>query len=287
MDTHTLERIADFICGDGADYPVYRTGSELTRFFQRVGFSNFLHDGSTRKWWTLTVIQQLTDNNLRAVILRLGNPKEYGGNEEQVRKAIEKLNQILMIEGLKIDLDGIQPVIRSITPQFTERKPDLKPLPPPDFLNLKLEPGLGEILSGRWKEIQRCFDSKAYLAATILMGSFLEGMLLSVMQVYPKEANTALAAPKEGPSGKIRHFAEWSLSDMINVAHECGWIDLDVHRFSHALRAFRNLIHPYEQMALHTFPDKDTSEISWLVVQAAANDLARKLTPISGSGFLF
>jgi len=43
------------------------------------------------------------------------------------------------------------------------------------------------------------------------------------------------------------------------------------------LRSFRNLIHPYEQMAVKTCPDKDTSEIGWLVVQAAANDLARKL----------
>lgn len=272
-----MERVAEFICGDGADYPAYRSGSELTRFFHRVGFSNFIHDGSTRKWWTLSVLQQLTDNNLKAVILRLANPKEYGGNEEQVHKAIEKLNQILMIEGLKVDLDGVQPRLRAITPQFAEKKPDLKPLPPPDFLNLKLEPGLGEILGGRWKEIQKCFEGKAYLAATILMGSFLEGMLLSVIQRFPKDANTASSAPMDSSNGRVKHFAEWSLSDMVNVAHECGWIDLDVQRFSHALRSFRNLIHPYEQMALRAFPDKDTSEIGWLVVQAAANDLAKRL----------
>jgi hypothetical protein len=30
-------------------------------------------------------------------------------------------------------------------------------------------------------------------------------------------------------------------------------------------------------MIVKTFPDKDTCEISWLVVQAAANDLAKKL----------
>jgi len=277
MDAHTIERIAEFICGDGADYPVYRSGSELTRFFHRVGFSNFKHDGSTRKWWTLSVLQQLTENNLQAVILRLADPKEYGGNEEQVRRAIEQLNQILMIEGLKTDLDGIQPRIRPVTPQFAEKKPDLKPLPPPDFLNLKLEPGLGEILGERWREIQKCFAGKAYLAAMILMGSFLEGMLLSVMQRFPKEANTAPSAPKDISTGKVKHFAEWSLSEMINVAHECGWIDLDVQRFSHALRSFRNLIHQYEQMAVRAFPDKDTSEIGWLVVQAAANDLANRL----------
>jgi hypothetical protein len=96
------------------------------------------------------------------------------------------------------------------------------------------------------------------------------------MQQFPKEANMGSAAPKDN-SGKVKHFAEWSLSDMINVAHECGWIDLHVQRFSHSLRAFRNIIHAYEQMALRMFPDEDTGGISWLVVQAAANDLARKL----------
>ncbi|MCL5421041.1 MAG: hypothetical protein M1461_01020 [Nitrospirae bacterium] len=276
MDPQTLERLADFICGDGGSYPTYRSGSELTRFFHRVGFSNFTHDGTTRKWWTLNVLQQLTSNNLNAVIIRLANPREYGGNQEQVRKAITGLNQILMIEGLKVALSGIDPKIVRVTPQFAEEEPELKPLPPPDFLHLKMEAGLGDILKNRWSEIQLCFDAKAYLAATILMGSFLEGMLLSVMQSLPKEANTALAAPKSD-TGKVKYFAEWSLSDMINVAHECGWIGLDVHRFSHALRSFRNLIHPYEQMVSRSLPDKDTSDISWLVVQAAANDLARKL----------
>ena len=61
MDGQTLESLADMICGDGEEYPVYRTGSELTRFFRRVGFSNLVHDGSTRKWWTLSVLEQLSD----------------------------------------------------------------------------------------------------------------------------------------------------------------------------------------------------------------------------------
>jgi len=276
MDPQTIERLAEFICGDGDAYPAYRSGSELTRFFHRVGFANFSHDGSTRKWWTINVLQQLTENNLNAVIRRLANPKEYSGNQNQVIKALDGLNHILMIEGLKVELSGFEPAIIKITPQFAESKTELKPLPPPDFLHLKLEVGLGEILKNRWTEIQVCFDSKAFLAATILMGSFLEGMLLSVLQKFPKEANLAASAPIDN-SGKVKHFADWSLSDMINVAHDCKWIDLDVHRFSHALRSFRNLIHPYEQMAVQCFPDKDTSDISWLVVQAAANDLARKL----------
>jgi hypothetical protein len=279
MDGQTLDSIANMICGDGPDYPVYRTGPELTRFFQRVGFFNFHHDGSTRKWWTLHVLEQLTDNNLKAVILRLADPREYRGNQQQVNQALTKLNEILMVEGLKVELDGARPKVVEIAPQFVEHinDPDLKPLPPPDFLNLKLEPGLGEILATRWEEVQRCLKSEAHLAATIIMGSLLEGMLLAVMQKFPLEANSCKTAPHDSRTGRIKYFAEWSLSDMINVAHEAGWIDLDVKKFSHALREFRNLIHPYQQMSEKAFPDKDTCDISWLVVQAASNDLAKKL----------
>jgi hypothetical protein len=244
-----------------------------------VGFSNFVHDGSTRKWWTLDVLNQLTENNLKAVVLRLADPQEYRGNKKQVSQALTKLNEILMVEGLKVEIDGVKPKLKEITPQFVDQtvKQELKPLPPPDFLNLKLEPGLGEILADRWDQAQKCFNADAHLAAIIVMGSMLEGMLLAVLQKFPKEANTCKAAPKDPSTGKVKYFADWSLSEMINVAHEVGWIDLDVKKFSHALREFRNLIHPYQQMVLKTFPDKDTCEISWLVVQAAANDLARKL----------
>jgi hypothetical protein len=279
MDGQTLDSLADMICGGGPGCPVRRTGSELTRFFQRVGFSNFIHDGSTRKWWTLEVLNQLTENNLKAVVLRLADPREYRGNQEQVGQALTKLNELLMIEGLKVELDGVRPKLKEITPQFVEQteEPDLKPLPPPDFLNLKLEPGLGEILADRWNQAQRCLNSEAYLAAIIIMGSMLEGMLLAVLQKFPQEANTCKTAPLDPRTGKVKYFAEWSLSDMINVAHEANWVDLDVKKFSHSLREFRNLIHPYQQMIVKTFPDKDTCEISWLVVQAAANDLAKKL----------
>ena len=279
MDSQTLESLAEMICGDGGEYPVYRTGSELTRFFHRVGFSNFTHDGSTRKWWTLSVLEQLTENNLKAVICRLADPREYRGNSDQIRQAIKALNDILMIEGIKVEISGIKPILKEIIPQFDdiEQEEELKPLPPPEFLALKIEPGLGEILSERWNETQKCFDNGAFLAATILMGTMLEGILLSVLQKFPKEANTSKAAPVDSKTGKVKYFADWSLSEMINVAHDVGWIDLDVKKFSHSLRDFRNIIHPYQQMVLKTFPDEDTCGISWLVVQATTNDLARKL----------
>ncbi len=276
MDSVTKRKIGEFICGDDKGrYPEYRSSTNLTRFFQDIGI-DAVHDGSSRNPWVYSVVEGLKGPELQKVILRLASPKLYGGDREKIIIALKSLNEILAIEGLKVNIVGVEPQLVREQPNydFSEKKNEreLKPLPPPDFAKLALETGISEILQQRWVEIQVCIDQKATTSAVIMMGSMLEGFLLGTMQSKPQIANTAPNAPKK--DGKVKYFADWTLSDMIEVAHEVGWIQLDVKKFSHALRDFRNIIHPYHQLALRTYPDLDTCNISWLVVQAACNDIA-------------
>lgn len=278
MDVSTKYKIAEFICGDDKErYPIYRSSSFLTRFFQDIGI-NKTHDGSSRNPWTASVINDLNGTDLQKVILRLASPKLYGGNRNQIKQAIETLNETLAVEGLKIRIVGVQPQLFKEDPDFTfddlksKEERELKPLPPPNFDKLRLESGISEILLNRWIEIQACIDSNATVSAVIMMGSMMEGFLMGTMQKYPRLANLASSAPKR--EHKVKYFSEWTLNDMIEVAHELDWIQLDVKKFSHALRDFRNIIHPYQQLAYRTYPDQDTCYISWLVVQAACNDIA-------------
>ncbi|MGB9191958.1 MULTISPECIES: hypothetical protein [unclassified Acinetobacter] len=280
MDQKTLEQIAEFICGtDEEIYPQRRSSSQLTSFFYRVGLP-FNHDGSTRAKWVFEKLNSLDKNQLADVLRRLASPKEYGGDKVKITKALNVLNSILYVEGFEIYLDEISPKFRKIQRDFNESKlekeRELKPLPAPDFLALGLDVGVGEILQNRWNETQKCIESKAYLASIILMGSILEGVLLGVFQKNMKEGNQAKNAPKD-KNDKIKNFAEWKLAEMIDVAHQLDWIGIDVKKYSHSLREFRNLIHPYEQMMYRFNPDEDTTNISWLVVQAVINDLANKL----------
>ncbi len=142
-----------------------------------------------------------------------------------------------------------------------------------NFTSLGLEPKLGELLEHRWTEAQKCRNSGAYLAATIIMGSFLEGLLVGLFSKNQSILSQCKSAPKDQKSNKTKDLSRWKLVEMINVAHSLGWIDTDGKKFSHSLREFRNLIHPFEQMRTSNYPDKDTCEISWLVVQAICNDL--------------
>jgi hypothetical protein len=281
MDDQTYEALAELICGDMKDAPVYRSGSEISRFFERAGVPRFRHDGSTRKWWTKDSLKSATSEELTNILKRIASPKEYSGNPEQTRLALNKLNEILRIEGYQIKLVGVDPVLEKGKINFEfkeeEKEDELKPLPPPNFMELGLESGIEEILAKRWEEAQICVDKGAYLASLVIMGSLLEGLLLGVFQKFPKEVNQSKIAPIDTQSGKPKNFADWSLSQMIDCAHELGWFDLDIQKFSHALRFFRNLIHPYQQFLSRTIPDDDTCKISWLVVQAAVNDLAKVL----------
>jgi hypothetical protein len=276
MDVTTKNKIGEFICGDdNTKHPIYRSSYYLTQFFHEIGI-NATHDGSTRNKWAHSIIGQLNGTDLQKTILRLVSPKLYGGDRDKIKLALTTMNEILAVEGLKVNIVGVEPQLAREKPNydFSEKpvEPELKPLPPPDFDKLNLEYGISEILQQRWNEIQSCIDVNATVSAVIMMGSMLEGFLMGTMQRRPQIANTASNAPKK--DGRVKHFAEWTLSDMIDVGHEVGWIQLDVKKFSHALRDFRNIIHPYQQLAVRTNPDIDTCKISWLVVQAACNDIA-------------
>jgi len=141
-----------------------------------------------------------------------------------------------------------------------------------DLGKLKLGAGIAETLEQRFDEIHKCLQSKAPLAVIFLCGSTLEGVLLNTATQKPQAFNTSKCAPKK--DGKVKQFQNWTLSDFINVAHDVGIIGLDVKKFSHALRDFRNYIHPFEQASQQFKPDYHTAKISWQVLQAAISNLS-------------
>lgn len=139
---------------------------------------------------------------------------------------------------------------------------------------LSLDSVVTDTLNQRLEEIKKCLNAKAALAVIFLCGSTLEGILLGIASSRPKEFNQAFVSPKD-QTGKVKQFYEWTLSDFINVARELNLVGEDVKKFSHALREFRNYIHPYEQVSAKFNPDEHTAKICWQVLQAAITQLSR------------
>ena len=137
---------------------------------------------------------------------------------------------------------------------------------------LSIDPNLVPVLESRLTEAQHCLEF-APLATIFLCGSILEGVLLGVALQKPKEFNQSASSPKD-KENKVKPFQEWTLAQFIDVAHGLGVLKLDVKKFSHELRDFRNYIHPYQQLASNFSPDKHTAEICLQVLKAAIADLS-------------
>ena len=78
----------------------------------------------------------------------------------------------------------------------------------------------------------------------------------------------------------MRKFHEWSLADFINVAKEVGLLKDDVQKFSHALRDFRNYIHPFEQVTSGFTPTMHTAKICLQVLKVAIHQANENISEI-------
>ena len=136
-----------------------------------------------------------------------------------------------------------------------------------------IEATLIPILHARYTEAGRSLNAGAPLAAIFMCGSVLEGLLLGTALANPRRFKQVPCSPKDS-AGKVKAFPDWSLAQLIDAACELGYLKLDIRKFSHALRDFRNYIHPYQQMSSRFDPDKHTAEICMQVLRAAIASLS-------------
>lgn len=137
---------------------------------------------------------------------------------------------------------------------------------------LPLDASLSDVLVARMNEAHVCIESKAYLAAVILTGSVLEGICLGYGSASPERANRAYLDCYKKPAPK---FHDWKLQEWVAVLGQLGDLSPNVEKFGQSLRAFRNYVHPAEQLANRFTPDQHTARIGFQVVVAAIEDLVR------------
>jgi hypothetical protein len=141
-----------------------------------------------------------------------------------------------------------------------------------DLSQVPVELDLQSVIADRLREVEVCFENGAYLAVVILCGSTLEGLLYEVAKSHPADYNRAKAAPTH--DGKVRPFPQWTLNDLLICSRELGLLGEDVTKFGHAVREFRNYIHPQQQVSENFRPRKVTAQVARQVLRAAIDDLA-------------
>jgi len=143
----------------------------------------------------------------------------------------------------------------------------------PNLQKLPVEPQIATIIEQRLSEARSALKAGAFLSVIFLCGSVLEGVLLGTAQSNPEKFNRASSSPKN-KEGKVKPLHEWSLAQLIDTACEIDLLEVDVKKFSHGLRDFRNYIHPYEQLISGFFPDQHTAKVCFQVLKTALASLA-------------
>ena len=187
------------------------------------------------------------------------------------------------LDGKKIDtpiLNRARGIVGRLTGKLQETKPVEteaefldKEFATPNIRKLPVEQAVVPIIESRLDEAQKASNAGAYLSVVMLYGSILEAVLLGKAQQEPALFNSSKASPKTA-QGKVKPFHDWTLAQFIDVAGDVGILKLDVLKFSHGLRDFRNYIHPYQQMISDFSPDEHTARVCFQVLKAALASVA-------------
>jgi len=262
LDDNTLEEIARLICGD--DGPVYRQGWQLPIFLQHAGWADVPeHDGTPRREWVLAQLRERRDrpSDIKSVILRLADPREHLAEPTAAPETARRLNAFLVHEGYQVQLPGGRPRLVECDPALGHPSQLAPAELKTTMTELVQDPAFAAALQNRLDEAHTCHVNGAHIAAIIMLGSMLEGLLLDVFH-----SRTPPGARPQG--GKL------PLQQLIEVAHRNRWIQADAQKFSHVLRDYRNIVHPAHQFRIGDVPDGDTFNVCWYVVVATLNDLA-------------
>ena len=181
-------------------------------------------------------------------------------NDEDRKQAKEYINKLLGKNDLK---------------DITNKEFLQKNYPKMDLSLLELDSLYEEVVKQRIDEIKIALANNMPLSAIFLLGSTLEGLLLELAIKNPKIFNKAKSTPKNKESSPLA-FHNWTLNSLIDVAYEMDFLDLNVKKFSHDLKDFRNYIHPRQQLSESFKPNIQTAEISYKVLEAVVSNLSKR-----------
>lgn len=147
--------------------------------------------------------------------------------------------------------------------------------PAPNFSPLASDAVMREILVRRWEECQRCLRADAHLAATVMMGGFLEALFIArVNQLRDKSPLfRAKATPVDQKTKKPLQLSEWTLRPYIEVGQELGWISRSGKDVAAVLRDYRNYIHPEKERSHGVTLNAHDSSMFWQLTKSLTDQL--------------
>lgn len=146
---------------------------------------------------------------------------------------------------------------------------------PPDFSPLIADERMRNLLSKRWRECSACINYDLPLAATVMIGGFVEGMLISKVNQEKDQSKIfkSKSAPMDKKTSSPKPLSDWKLNDLINLAHELGWISKPMKDISGILREYRNYIHPHKEYAHDIVITNSDTKMFWELSKSITRQL--------------
>ncbi|WP_214516806.1 hypothetical protein [Nocardia salmonicida] len=279
LDPKTIERLARIIVDP--DGPYARTGRELAQLLANSGWHNPPdYDGTPRIDWLIEQLDERENSttDLERLLCRICDRLEHDEGATAAPVFRDAINAVLEAEGLTVTDTGGRPIIAELGAHGTgPRNAE------PHDLDARVRRLIGdettaETLIKRAGEARICQRNGAYTMAVIAIGSFVEGMLLTLLTERDDRCRNRQFVDERG---KFVYKPQPNLASLIDTAHACGWIQLDAKTFMHTVRNFRNYIHPGKELADNPDFDDDSVGLCWAPLQAMLNDLEHELIPQS------
>jgi hypothetical protein len=124
-----------------------------------------------------------------------------------------------------------------------------------------------------WNEAKATRNAKAWKCCVIMCGGILEGLLLDRLKGDPAKAVSARAAISKKANPDIE---TWTLAEMIDVASHLKILQKGAGHVGHALREYRNLVHPAKQVKEKITVTEAEASLSFSGVQVCIADFARQ-----------
>ena len=131
-----------------------------------------------------------------------------------------------------------------------------------------------KLLIERIRETEICAANGAYTFAIIGIGSFVEGLLQTVLSERDEQVRAHGFLDEKGRTLQDHRIG---LQYLINQARSRSWIQLDAADFMHKVREYRNYVHPRVQQRDPQQFDHDSVMLCWAPVRAVLNDLEQQL----------
>lgn len=268
VDRRVIEDLLDMSGGYVLDF----NNPQFVSLFADRGIEifseRFSTEGTSKAKRMRSFLQQAPDGKIGEVLYDLLRHYDYLHSSQADTEATSTRN---LFEGLvrRLRPDLLGKPWTSSTHNDEERLLELQ-FDPRKLPLLPIDSACGQLLVARMAEAENCVKHGSHLASVILCGSVLEAICLGYGQKHPEEVNRAYSTRFKRPAPSLW---EIKLTEWIDVLCETGAFTPNIGKFGHALREFRNYVHPYQQLNSGFTPDQHTAKISFQVVVAAIDNI--------------